>query len=108
MSQLIERMRLDANDREATSDPVQPSSNPGGPVVAAKTKTVTTYPAAAGAFYACETLQVYGVESEGSPATRTGQGNTFYAYNLGGAVPPTGTEVLVSFVEFRWVFRFDA
>jgi hypothetical protein len=73
----------------------------------AKTKTVTSYPTAAGKFYAMETQDVLGTQSEGSAATFSGQGDTFYALNLGSAIPPVGTIVEVTHVPHRFVFRYD-
>lgn len=78
-----------------------------GRTFVAKTKTVTTYPTAALKFYAMESQEVLGAETEGGSATFSDVGDTFHALNLGSAVPPSGTRVKVEYVPYRYVFRYD-
>jgi|SRR5579883_2593601 len=80
----------------------------GSPCLVARTTTLTTYPSTAQVFYACEPLTVLGAEVEGGLGVVSVMPGTFFALNLGGTVPPVGTEVLVSFTGNRWVFRYDA
>ena len=42
-----------------------------------------------------------------SAATIATDGNTFFALNLGTAIPPQGTPIVATFVGNRWVFRYD-
>ena len=79
----------------------------GSPSLVARTQVVTTYPSSAQRFYACVPQTVLGAEVEGGPATFSPGSATFFALNLGSAVPPAGTYVLATFVESRWVFRYD-
>jgi hypothetical protein len=81
----------------------------GAPCLVLQTATKTTYPTVAGAFYACHILTVLGTETEGSAGVLTVVSATdwTYALNLGLAVPPSGTNVLATFVDSRWTFRWD-
>ncbi len=77
------------------------------PCLAAQTKVLTAYPAAVQRFYACAPITVLGAEVEGGPGVVTPGPATFFALNLGSAIPPAGTNILATFVDSRWVFRFD-
>ena len=79
----------------------------GSPCLAARTKVVRSYPTSPPAYYACESQMIVGPEVEGAAATITTNGDTFWALNLGTAVPPQGTPIVVTFVGSRWVFRYD-
>ena len=79
----------------------------GSSSLVARTKAIATYPSSAQRFFACVPQTVLGAEVEGGPATFSPGSATFFALNLGTAVPPTGTYVLTTFVESRWVFRYD-
>jgi hypothetical protein len=75
--------------------------------VLAVTKTITTYPTAAGKFFACETRKILGTETEGSSGTGTNCGDTFYAYlPAGRTVPASGTEVVCERVAHRWILDY--
>jgi hypothetical protein len=79
----------------------------GMPCILVQTTTVKTYPTSAQSFYACLPLTVLGAEVEGGAGSITPGSSTFFALNLGSAVPPVGTHILATFVESRWVFRYD-
>ncbi|WP_435011227.1 hypothetical protein P12x_002528 [Tundrisphaera lichenicola] len=79
----------------------------GAPCLLAQTKKIATYPTAAGSFFACSPLTLMGLEVEGGPGSISVGPSTFFALNLGSAVPPVGANVLATFVDSRWVFRFD-
>ena len=79
----------------------------GSPSLVANTKTIQTYPTTAQKFYACVPQTVLGKEVEGGAGVLTPGQATFFAFNLGTATPPEGTSILATFVESRWVFRFD-
>lgn len=79
----------------------------GSPSLIAQTKTIQTYPTTAPSFYACVPQTVLGKEVEGGAGTMTPNPATFFALNLGSAIPPVGTNILATFVESRWVFRYD-
>jgi hypothetical protein len=72
------------------------------------TTTVTSYPTSAGVFYACNPELIYGNETEGATPAFSADGSTVvYALNLGTAIPPNGTILVIHSVGGRWVFRFD-
>ena len=72
------------------------------------TTTVTTYPVAAGNFYACNPEILTGSEAEGAAPTFTADTTTIvYAFNLGTAIPPNGTKLVIHAAGGRWVFRYD-
>jgi hypothetical protein len=83
-------------------------ADPGTPCLVAQTTKVNTYPTSAQSFFACSPVTVLGAEVEGGRAILTGLSPVFFALNLGGAIPPQGTDVIVSFIGNRWVFRYDA
>lgn len=77
------------------------------PILAAQTKTVTTYPNVAQRFFACATVSVLGAEVEGGTGAISADSSLIYALNLGTAVPPVGTTVLLFFSGNRWVFLYN-
>ena len=79
----------------------------GTPSLVAQTKAVQSYPTTAQKFFACVPQTVLGKEVEGGAGTLSPDPATFFALNLGTAIPPVGTFILVTFVESRWVFRYD-
>ena len=82
-----------------------PSS--GMPCLVARTKQVSSYPTAAQQFFACSPVNVLGPEVEGGAGSLTLGISTFFALNLGSVVPPVGTNILATFIDNRWVFRYD-
>jgi hypothetical protein len=98
-----ETLRLDDRDRAAADTRAEGPGAGGSLAVAAKTKTVSTYPTAAGRYYACETQLVTGTETEGGTGTLTAAGDTVYAFNVGSAIPPSGTTVMLTWVSYRFV-----
>ena len=80
----------------------------GSPTLLALTTTIQTYPTSAQSYFACRPLILLGNEIEGGPGSVTPGNATFFALNLGSTIPPSGTQVLVTFVGNRWVFRYDA
>ena len=79
----------------------------GSPSLVVQTRTLQTYPTSPQQFYACVGQTVLGVEVEGGPGSFTPGPASFFALNLGTSIPPVGTYVLATFVESRWVFRYD-
>jgi len=89
--------------RRRDSDPAL-----GAPSLLAQTATINTYPATPQCYFACTPVTLLGPEVEGGPGDATPGTQPFFALNLGSTVPPNGTQVLVTFVGNRWVFRYDA
>lgn len=79
----------------------------GSPSAVARTKTLASYPTSASSYFACEPLTILGAETEGSNGVVLGSGVTILALNLGSSVPPLATAVIISYVNHRWVFRYD-
>jgi hypothetical protein len=77
------------------------------PCLIAKTTKLATYPTTAPSFYACTPATLLGSEVEGEAGTVAAGPSTFLALNLGAGVPPIGTAILATFVDCRWMFRFD-
>ncbi len=102
--------RLFLREVALTDDLKRRDSDPtlGLPHMLAETTTVKTYPGTPQCFYACQPVTLLGTETEGSPGLVTPTSAPFFALNLGSAVPPPGTQVVVSRVDCRWVFRYDA
>jgi hypothetical protein len=101
--------RLRIRDANLGVDFSQSGRDPslGMPCLLVQTTTVKTYPAVAQSFYACSPLTVLGTEVEGGSGSITLGTSKFFALNVGSAVPPAGTNILATFVDNRWVFRFD-
>ncbi len=109
MSSRDEAKRLSIRDAERVDEAKRPEPGPtsGAPCLVARTRVFVSYPTVATAYYACETQTVTGPEIEGGLATISADGTTFYALNLGTAVPPLATPIVATFVGNRWVFRHD-
>lgn len=76
--------------------------------IEAQTFTKVTYPTTAGSYYAMHPVTIGGLETEGGAGSvSVNTSVTFYARNLGGTVPPSGTTVKVSFTGSRFAFRYD-
>ena len=89
-------------DRSARRDPY------GSAAMCIITTTVTTYPTVAGAFYACNPELLTGAETEGAAATFTVDTNTvLFAVNVGTAIPPNGTKLVIHGAGGRYCFRYD-
>jgi hypothetical protein len=102
--------RLFARETTLTDDLTRGDLNPafGSPSTLAQTTTISTYPTTAQSYFACLPLMLLGTEKEGAAGVLTLGSATFFALNLGSTVPPSGTQVLTTFVGSRWVFRYDA
>jgi hypothetical protein len=79
----------------------------GMPCLLAQTTTIKAYPTKAQSFYGCSPMTVLGAEVEGGAGSLTPGTSTFLALNVGSAIPSTGTTVLATYVDNRWVFRYD-
>jgi hypothetical protein len=79
----------------------------GMPCLLARTTTIKSYPSLAQSFYACSPVTILGAEVEGGAGSLTAGTSTFLALNVGSAIPPSGANILVTFVDNRWVFRYD-
>ena len=80
----------------------------GSAAMCAITTTVTTYPTSAGVFYGCNPELLTGAETEGATPTFVPDTATVvYAVNLGTAIPPNGTIIVIHSVGGRWAFRYD-
>lgn len=102
-----ERQRIADDDQSADDTRLEAVPDPGERCLVVQTKTVGTYPTAAGSFFAVATAQAFGAEVEGGAGSVTAGSDTFHALNVGTAVPPSGTNVIATFVDYRWVFRYD-
>ena len=79
----------------------------GSPSMLVLTTTVRTYPTVAPSYFACRALTLLGNEVEGGAGVTTSASSSFFALNLGSTIPPVGTQLVVTFVGNRWVFRYD-
>ena len=79
----------------------------GNPSVLAITTTDARYPTNAQAYYALIPQSLTGTETEGSGGVLTALYPHFFALNIGGTVPPSGTQVVCTFCSNRWVFNYN-
>jgi len=101
----IQRDRATAQDD--VLDRLDDAARYGSAAILATTTTVTTYPTAAATFYAANTTEIDGTETEGAAANYTTQSGIVYILNVGSQIPPVDTRVVAHAVGGRWVFRFD-
>jgi len=101
----IQRNRATAQDE--VLDRLDDAARHGAAAIVAATTTVTTYPTSAGVFYAANTIEIDGAETEGTAASYTAQSGIVYILNVGSQIPPLGTRVVAHAVGGRWVFRYD-
>jgi hypothetical protein len=108
-TQADDAIRLRIQDAALSDSLSQVERDPslGMPCLVAQTRLLSRYPTSAQKFYACSPLSVLGIEVEGGTGNLTAGSSTFFALNLGSAVPPIGTSVIATYVESRWVFRYD-
>ena len=72
------------------------------------TTTITTYPTSASEFYACNPELLTGSEAERRDTDVHGRhGDDCLRLNLGTAIPPNGTYLVIHSVGGRWCFRYD-
>jgi hypothetical protein len=102
--------RLVARDAASSDEINRRDLNPafGSPSILASTTTLSVYPTSAQSYFACTPLTLLGTENEGSSGVTTPGYAPFFALNIGSTIPPSGTQVLTTFVGSRWVFRYDA
>jgi hypothetical protein len=72
-----------------------------------QTTTVATYPTVAGRYYACTPVRAGGTEDENQVPSFTTLAGTYYAANLGSAIPPVGTRTVIDLVGDRYVFQYN-
>lgn len=58
-------------------------------------------------YFTVTAKDVSGAETEGGAGTLTAAGYTFKALNLGTTAPALAVHVICTYVEDRWVFRYD-
>ncbi|WP_435005153.1 hypothetical protein P12x_003047 [Tundrisphaera lichenicola] len=97
------RERQARAEREASS----PRGDAGGGAPCLVGQVLSPVGTDPGAVFKLQAQDLTGDESEGSPGVLDDAGFHFFAINLGSAVPPIGTDVLCTFVSYRWVFRYD-
>jgi hypothetical protein len=102
-----ELIRLNDKNLGIINSQSEDDGNGGNTAVVGSTVTITTYPTIAGAFYGMQPQSIFGDEVEGGAGTSTNYGVPFLSYNLGGAIPGNGTQHLNSYIDNRWVFRYD-
>lgn len=101
----ILRRRMADQIDDADRDSVSASRE--GPLVVT-TVTMTTYPTAARRMYAVQITKPGGIEIEGQTVTiAAAVGGTFAAANLGSAIPPVGTVLIIDQVDGYWTFVYD-
>ena len=115
MSSEPDRLRnrvLDLQDSQARADQSIPTNGDSKVCVttAGSGSSSVTYPSTSSAvFFLGTPQQITGAEIEGAAGTATSAtpSASFYALNLGTEIPPVGTQVITTFVDSRWVFRYD-
>lgn len=104
----IDRLRNRDDDDQVDRSQETDLTGCDSPTLLVRTKTVTTYPTTAGSFYACSAVLLTGAETEGGAGTLTLDSSpTIYAYNIGSSIPASGTNLVITYVRDRWVFRYD-
>lgn len=99
-----ERLRRESDESRRRETRPPGTAGGGAPSVVVKIASTPTH---SSVFYTCTPQTVTGAETEGGAGTLTVDAGSIVAYNLGTAIPPSGTAVLITFADFRWVFRYD-
>lgn len=110
MGQYDETLRLRLKDNELAGDDSQhgPGDVAGAPTMVVTTTTVSSYPTSPNCFFACKRDTISGSEVEGSMGMIAAATTRItYVFNLGTAIPPSGTQLVATFVPNRWVMRYD-
>lgn len=104
-------MRIERERQSALADAIDRAARrPADGSLSALVRTASdgSYPTTANVFYAVNPVEVDGSQQEGASPTFTADvSRVFHAYNLGSAVPPLGTEVIVHLNSGRWTFTFN-
>ena len=100
-------VRARVADLEAYGDRTNISPNDCDVSVVGTTDVLEAYPTTANSVYYIKTAQIDADATEGSVAALTLDSGVLFAINLGTAIPPTGTAVIVSLLGGRWAFRYD-
>ncbi len=95
--------RQDADDQAR----IAPDQVGGSATLVVQTVQVAKYPTTAGSYYGVKSASVLGAEIEGQAGSVTTSSGTFFALNLGSAVPPAGTQLIATFTGNRWLFVFN-
>lgn len=105
----LRTLRLRMEEMRAILDRLDSRDSPAGcAATVLRTKTVDTYPASAGSYFACDVVNASGDEEEGEAAgLGTVATTTVFALNVGTKLPPDGTDVLASVADGRYVFQYD-
>lgn len=101
----ILRERLAAIETALAARP--PDAIPGSMSALVKTIGGGSYPSSALAYYPVKMVTPGGTEAEGEEPTFDTYGATFYAANLGTAVPDAETYHIADMCVGRWTFRYD-
>jgi hypothetical protein len=102
---LRDRQTVAANGRERAA---RNGLHFGSAALCVVSTRVTTYPTTAATYYACNPELLGGSEAEGAAPTFARDGATvIYALNVGTAIPPEGTKLVIHATGGRWCFRYD-
>jgi hypothetical protein len=101
------RIRLRLGEAEADQTRELEYTGEGAACFVGKTIACSSYPTTAAVMYCVAAVGIMGTETEGSSGVFTVQTPTLKALNVGSAIPPSGTLLVVTRVPNRWVFRYD-
>ena len=87
------------------ADRVAPDGLGSQPTALFRTITVGTYPTSAQRCYAAVRVAIEVDETEGATPTLT-DGDRTYIANVGGSIPPSGTHVLATLIDGRWIMQY--
>ena len=106
MSADLEKLRIDDDDFARSARDDSPAAE-GSVSFLGTTTTVSSYPTAAGKFFAITPKQLLGTETEGGSGSSSALGSgVIYAKHIGTSVPASGTDVIVTFVPYRFTFEY--
>lgn len=100
----ILRARIAALEAALSPDAGQAA---GAASMVVQTTTIAAYPTVAASFFAVVQCDATGSEVEGGPGTITPNKGKFVALNIGTAIPPLGTNLVITRPGGRWIFRYD-
>lgn len=102
-----EKLRIDDEEWDRDNGRVEDTQSTGTTSIVAITYVQTAYPTSAQRYYAMKPLRILGLQIEGNAATTTTRSKHLFAANLGTAIPPIGSNHIITYTGNRWVFRHD-
>lgn len=99
-----EKLRIQDQEWDDEASRADDPADHGAPALAVR---VLTASGAQDRFCQCQPIQITGPEVDGGAGTTKDVGSPIFALNVGKTAPGAGTQLEVTFLGGRWVYRYD-